>query len=79
MNQLRPLLGAGDVVTGADEETIWRAVREFSWAPGDWALVKTPLTLAAIPGLEAKLTKTTAKRRYAVGGNLVRKPLAVGA
>ena len=57
------------LTSDADAE-VWRGAREFGWATPGAALVRVPLTLAHIGNVDALLNRTTARRRYTVGGNL---------
>ena len=70
IDRLRAMLGAGEVMDGFVENATWQAVREFSWAPEAWALIKVATTPGRITALEQVLVHTKALRRYAVGGNL---------
>ncbi len=67
---LREWLGGGEPLSEADEAVFWTGSRDFGWVPADWALVKTPVTLATIPVLEQVLTANDALRRYIGGGAL---------
>ncbi|HQY93720.1 exodeoxyribonuclease V subunit gamma, partial [Caldilinea sp.] len=68
---LRTWLGGGDPLHEADEAGFWAAARAFAWAPADWSLVKTPITLHTIPVLEQILQANGAQRRYLASGALV--------
>lgn len=74
--RIRALLKGGEVITGEAEAALWREVREFTWVPADWALVKVPLTPRHITRLEAALQEvqrsvaSSVSRRYSAGGNL---------
>jgi glycolate oxidase FAD binding subunit len=68
---LRIWLGVGTPLRETDEAEFWAAARAFSWAPADWSLVKTPITLNTIPVLEQILQASGAQRRYLAGGALV--------
>lgn len=67
---LRALLGAGDEVSGADEQRFWAAAREFSWAPPAMKLVKVATTGEQLLALDEALAAGATQRRYTVGGNL---------
>ncbi len=67
---LRTWLGGGELLTGADDAAHWQQAGEFAWAPSAAALVKIPVTLAAIPPLDDYLAAAGAARRYAAAGNL---------
>jgi glycolate oxidase FAD binding subunit len=54
-----------------DEAAFWAESNNFSWAPAEWALVKTPVTLNIIPVLEQVLSAHGAHRRYFGGGAAV--------
>jgi glycolate oxidase FAD binding subunit len=60
-----------EIIEAPAEGTLWQEVKELTWVPGDWALVKVPLTPKRIPVLETQLAKLEARRRYSAGGNLV--------
>jgi glycolate oxidase FAD binding subunit len=68
--QVRRLLAAGDEVSGEAEAAAWARVREFSWVPAEWPLVKVAVTAAHLPALDEQLATAGALRHYAVGGNL---------
>lgn len=70
LDRLGQLLGGGDILEGHDDAALWRAAREFEWAPPAAALVKVPLTPARIPALEAALEAAEATRRYSAGGQV---------
>jgi len=70
MEQLRKVVGAGDLLTGAEEATAWHTTRDFRWRPTTAALVKVALTPHKITPLEVTLAQQPYPRRYAVGGNL---------
>jgi glycolate oxidase FAD binding subunit len=60
---------------GIEEERLWRSLRELSWAPPGWSLVRVPLTPARIPVLEqaaesAAQAGQTWLRRYTSGGQV---------
>ena len=63
-------LGGGESLHDGEEAAFWVTARAFSWAPASWALVKTPLTLEALPVLDQVLASAGAARRYIVGGAL---------
>jgi glycolate oxidase FAD binding subunit len=68
--RVRRMMGAGDLVDGAEESDWWRAARELDWVPDGWCLVKVPLAPRRIVDLEAALAGHAAQRRYSAGGNL---------
>ena len=55
---------------GEADAEVWRAVREFAWMPPGAALVRVPLTVGRLAGLDTVLDWAGARRRYAVGGNV---------
>lgn len=61
---------ATEVIAAPAEGTLWQEVKELAWVPGDWALVKVPLTPRRIPILETQLAKVEARRRFSAGGNV---------
>ncbi len=67
--RLRGVLGGGETVSGAEEAALWRAVRELTWVPAGWSLVKVPLTPKKILGLEQHLMAQDI-RRYSVAGQV---------
>jgi len=69
LDRARSLIG-GEVVNGADEETLWRKVRELEWVPSGWSLVKVPLTPGRIAALEQRLSGQPSLRRYSSGGQV---------
>lgn len=70
---LKPKGGAGDVevIETATEAALWQQVKEFTWVPAGWALVKVPLTPKHISPLETHLNRTETRRRYSAGGNII--------
>jgi glycolate oxidase FAD binding subunit len=58
------------VIEAPAEGALWQEVKALAWVPGDWALVKVPLTPKRIPVLETQLAKLEAQRRYSAGGNV---------
>ncbi len=67
---LRTWLGGGEVLTGEEDAVHWQRASEFAWAPSASALVKIPVTLAAISPLDEYLAAAGASRRYCAAGNL---------
>jgi glycolate oxidase FAD binding subunit len=63
------LLGGAEVLAGPEEAALWRAAREFSWAPAGWCLIKVPLSPARLPSFDAALP-AGARGRYSAGGNV---------
>lgn len=61
---------AAEVVEAPAEGALWQDVKELTWVPPGWALVKTPLTPKRISILETQLAKVEARRRYSAGGNV---------
>jgi glycolate oxidase FAD binding subunit len=70
LDQLRALLGAGNVLSAETESQEWIEQGEFAWVPANHALVKVGLLPAQIPALDALLAASHAPRRYTAGGNL---------
>jgi glycolate oxidase FAD binding subunit len=62
--------GPSEILTGDDDETVWRDAREFAWAPREASLVRVPISVPTLPVLDAALSRHDAVRRYAVAGNL---------
>jgi glycolate oxidase FAD binding subunit len=61
----------GQILVGEDEAAVWREARELSWVAAGGALVRVPLSLPQVRGLDAALaTDDGCVRRYAVAGNL---------
>ena len=61
-------LGGGAPLPAVEEANFWADASAFIWAPAEWALVKTPVTLETIPVLEQVLHAHGARRRYFGGG-----------
>ncbi|MDW8153748.1 MAG: FAD-binding protein [Armatimonadota bacterium] len=57
-----------EVLRGEEERRVWEDLREFSWVPAGHALVKVPVTPRRLVGLEERLARSGAPRRYSVGG-----------
>jgi len=70
IQRLKSYLGDGESIEGNEETELWHQIREFSWLPGDCALVKIPLTPNRVGKLDAILSEWNTKRRYTVGANL---------
>jgi glycolate oxidase FAD binding subunit len=66
----RVLGDLAEVLLGDDDAAVWDATREFSWVPPRALLVRVPVTLPKLPGLDAALARYDARRRYTVAGNL---------
>ncbi|HEX4960022.1 MAG TPA: FAD-binding protein, partial [Thermoanaerobaculia bacterium] len=58
------------VVAESVEDGVWETVKELSWVPAGWRLIKIPLTPKRIPALETSLQEIETRRRYSAGGNL---------
>ena len=69
MDRVRGLIG-GEVVNGADEESLWRQARELEWVPSGWSPVKVPLTPGRIAAVEQSLSGKPSLRRYSSGGQV---------
>lgn len=67
IDRVRTLIGGGDVID--DDEAVWRAVREVTWRPTDWSLIKAPITPKRIPAFEQALSMNSI-RRYSGGGQV---------
>jgi glycolate oxidase FAD binding subunit len=70
VHRIREILDGGEEMSPEEEPIIWNSVREFSWVPEGFDLVKVPLTPKKIPELDQELNESGAIRRYSVGGNL---------
>ncbi|MEZ4865308.1 MAG: FAD-binding protein [Caldilineaceae bacterium] len=71
IDQMRSVVGAGEVLTGAEEAALWQDVKEFAWRPADSTLVKIATTVGKLAELEAAVAPHSSQRRYAVGGDLL--------
>ena len=67
--RLQQALGGGTLLEGAEEQAVWNAAREFTWAPAGSALLKVPLTPLRIAAFAAALPDT-ASSRYSAGGQV---------
>jgi glycolate oxidase FAD binding subunit len=65
LDRLRKLIGGGDVID--DDHSLWQNVRELTWLPQGWSLVKVPLTPKRIIAFENALP-SAAMRHYTGGG-----------
>jgi len=70
IQRLKSILGDGEIIEGKEEKELWHESREFSWLPGNCALVKVPLTPNRVKKLDTILSEGNTKRRYTVGANL---------
>ncbi|MDR5710043.1 MAG: FAD-binding protein [Armatimonadota bacterium] len=67
--RLVAFLGArAEILRGEEERAVWEGAREFAWVPPGTCLVKVPVTPRRLAGLEARLARSGALRRYSVGG-----------
>jgi glycolate oxidase FAD binding subunit len=69
LQMLGDWLGGGEI-DGDAEPTFWRDGDAFTWLRRTCALVKVPVTLDKLAGLESVLAAAGAGRRYSSGGNL---------
>lgn len=70
VERLQNLLGGGERLADADEQSHWREVGEFQWAAGCEVLVKAPLNARQVGALEERLAGLGLLRRYGVAGNV---------
>jgi hypothetical protein len=68
IDRLRGLIGGGDLID--DDHILWQNVREFTWLPQGWSLIKVPLTPKRIQALETALPSAV-MRHYTGGGQAV--------
>jgi glycolate oxidase FAD binding subunit len=59
-----------EVLQGQADEAVWQELQAFGWVPAGWSVVKAPLTVNRIPGLEKGLEAHDTCQRYSAGGNL---------
>jgi glycolate oxidase len=69
MERLRSILGGGEMLAGAVEQTFWHSIGEMQWAAGNEALAKTPLNVRQVVQLDRKLAGLGLLRRYSAAGN----------
>jgi len=55
LERLCGVVGSCQVFQDADENQIWEQVRELTWVPQAWSLIKVPVTPGRIPALEQAL------------------------
>jgi glycolate oxidase FAD binding subunit len=70
IQRLKSILADGEIIEDKQEKELWHAIREFSWLPGNCALVKVPLTPNRVRDMDNFLSERNTKRRYTVGANL---------
>ncbi|HNU04945.1 MAG TPA: FAD-binding protein [Anaerolineae bacterium] len=70
VERLQDLLGGGERLADAVEQSHWREVGEFQWAAGCEVLVKAPLNARQVGALEERLAGLGLLRRYGVAGNV---------
>ena len=70
IQRLKSILGDGEIIVGKEEKEVWHEIREFSWLPGNGALVKVPITPKRMGNIDAFLSEWNTKRRYTIGANL---------
>jgi glycolate oxidase FAD binding subunit len=68
--ELERQAGAGHRLEGEAEADFWRRRVPLATDPATHLLVKVPVTLGAIPGLDAALATAGACRQYGAGGNV---------
>lgn len=68
LDRLSMVMGGGEILQGDEEAETWRQMRETTWRPEGWSLVKVPVTPGRIPALETALAGLNARRRYMAGG-----------
>jgi glycolate oxidase FAD binding subunit len=71
---LRGFMGNGEMITGTEEELIWTQYRELKWVPGNYYLVKVPMTPSRISQFEASVNShpsfQDSLRQYSSGGQV---------
>jgi glycolate oxidase FAD binding subunit len=65
IDRVRGLIGGGDVID--DDHILWQNVRELTWLPQGWSLIKVPLTPKRILAFENVLPSAVL-RHYTGGG-----------
>ena len=71
LDRLEQVLGRrGERLDGPQEDALWAAARDLSWAGEGSSLVKVALVPRRIAELEAELAPLGIARRYSSGGNL---------
>jgi glycolate oxidase FAD binding subunit len=65
IDRLRTLVGGGDVID--DDHSLWQNVRELTWVPQGWSLIKVPLTPQRLLAFENALPSNV-MRHYTGGG-----------
>ncbi len=70
VERLQATLGGGEVLAGIVERAFWHSIGEMQWAASSQALVKAPLNVRQVPGLDRELAGLGALRRYSVAGNV---------
>jgi hypothetical protein len=65
IDRIRQLIGGGDAID--DDHLLWQNVRELTWVPQEWSLIKVPLTPKRILALENVLPAAI-MRHYTGGG-----------
>jgi glycolate oxidase FAD binding subunit len=70
----------GTKLAAEQADSVWSDLREFRWAYADGPLIKTPMTLAQVPGLFAELRKINPDVRVHLssGGNVAFISLPAG-
>jgi glycolate oxidase FAD binding subunit len=70
LSELERQAGAGQRLEGEAEAGFWRRRVPLLADPAGHLLVKVPVTLGAIPGLDAALAAAGAQRQYGAGGSV---------
>jgi hypothetical protein len=68
IERVRGLIGGGDVIE--DDHILWQNVRELTWLPQGWSLIKVPLTPQRLLAFENVLPSAVL-RHYTGGGQAV--------
>lgn len=55
---------------GVEQEQIWEELREFTWVPDGYNLIKVPMTPGKIAAVETALKGKPVSRRYSAGGQV---------
>lgn len=70
IERLVEVVGEGQLIDGNDDEKCWREVREFTWLPEGYNLVKVALTPKSLLALEGLISDKPFLRRYVAGGQM---------
>jgi glycolate oxidase FAD binding subunit len=71
VNRLEKALDGCQMLESLEQDQVWEGLREFTWVPDGYTLIKAPITPGKIPAVETALSDRPIFRHYSAGGQLV--------